>query len=151
MKKFLQRWFTKVPLVPHVCEYKCEGYCVHYGMSTQLTRAIEHPTDNHYPSAEVIQSWIDKGYDHAQVFQSHWACSCGKKLTFFFLANPNDCSQKHRQDTITQAVYDEMVTFHPLKRGASRGISMKEMTNSLCDEFCGTRKEEPYKPMFGGG
>ena len=137
----ITKWFTglfkKKVLPPHICKYECSGYCDHYGQMTHLTRDIS-PTEFHYPERDVYTKWwIKMGYDAAQVFQSHWKCSCGKRQTFFFLANPykRDPNRK-RNDNITQDIYDAMISHNPFKNGSSRGTSMDEMVDELTKEFC---------------
>lgn len=131
-------WFKKpfVPLVPHVCEFKCIGYCEHYGQTCDLEESLKNPSWHHYPPIQIKKSWLNIGYDRAFVFQSHWKCSCGKSQIFFFLANPLRKDEKGRKSTIPQIVYNEMMTYNPFKLGSSRGLSIDEVVNSITNELC---------------
>jgi len=131
LKKFLS-FFRPAPPIPHVCDFKCIGYGKHFGQVSELKEYIEHPNYYHYPSLEQTKVWINNGYVWASIFQSHWQCSCGKQLIYFFLDNPCvDYLNRKSIDTVSQKVYDEMVTHNPLKLNASRGHSLSEVTDEL--------------------
>lgn len=135
MINFLKNLFKKIPYIPHACEYKCVGYCEHFGQSIEINTAIENPSWHHYPSQNTLYNWRSKGLNIAQVFQSHWKCPCGKHKTFFFLANPKmNCGT--RNDKISVKIYDEMKTFNPFVQNNSSGKSLEEVTNELINKFC---------------
>lgn len=136
MINWIKSWFK--PVVPHICEYKCVGYCDHFNMSSDLDFAIKRPTSNHFPPPAIIKNWVKKGFSHAETFQSHWKCSCGKKHTYFFLANPYCQSEigRHRsKGTITKGEYSAMINFNPIRLKSYRGKSINELTNELCEEL----------------
>lgn len=138
MKRFLKKLFSKVQPKPHICEYKCVGYCSHYGMVSEIKDSIKNPSWHHYPSQSVLQRWMAAGFDYARVFQSHWQCSCGKRQTFFFLAHPSLGYGKRipGEDGVSKQIYNEMITFDPLKLNSSRGQSLEEVTGELINKFC---------------
>ncbi|MCE9539272.1 MAG: hypothetical protein K8R85_08645 [Bacteroidetes bacterium] len=144
MIKFFKDLFKKTTtkiIPPHVCEYKCTGYCPHFG-APYIQQGIDNPDWYHFPSSEVLREWLEKGFDVSPTFQSIWKCSCGKSLSYFFLANPykKETYTRDQYDSVFGSIsckcYDEMIQTDPIRQGASRGISAKEMTDELVKEFC---------------
>ena len=141
MRNFLKNLFGKVAqkvFRPHICVYKCVGYCSHYGMVSEIKKSIENLSWHHYPSQTVMKSWLASGFDYARVFQSHWQCSCGKNQIFFFLAHPSlgYGERPANSDTVSKEMYSEMITFNPFNLKSSRGKSLDEVTGELINKFC---------------
>lgn len=133
----LKQKFHKVNPV-HNCEFKCSGWCSHFNQVSEIADGLKNPTWYHYPSATVMERWMSEGFDYARVMQSHWNCTCGKHFTYFFLAKPSKGygGKIPQPDNISQATFDEMITYNPFARGASRGSSLSEVTKELIQEFC---------------
>lgn len=140
MKKFLKQIFARFHAVSpiHKCNFKCIGWCSHFNQVSEIQNGIDNPSWYHYPNIKVLGEWIGQGFDYARVMQSQWECSCGKHYTFFFLAKPSKGygDKIPQPDTISQSVYDEMITCNPLVLGSSRGTTLKETTDELIKEFC---------------
>lgn len=128
---------TPVPPAPHVCRFEYRSYCFHYCQVSEISNVITNPSWYHYPTKSIALDWIEKGYNWASVCQSHWSCSCGKNLTYFFLANPCvDYRGKKHINTIPTDFWEEMKKHHPVELNSSRGISLQEMTDELVEKFC---------------
>ena len=139
MKKllsFFKRGVAKTNPI-HNCVFKCTGWCSHFNQVSEIVKGLKNPEWYHYPDATVMEQWVSKGFDYARVMQSHWECDCGKFHTFFFLAKPSKGygDKIPQPDTISQAIFDEMITYNPFTRGASRGQTLSEVTNELTEQF----------------
>lgn len=144
MKKlisFFKRRFAKINPV-HNCVFTCSGWGSHFNQVNEIQDGIDNPSWYHYPSIEVMKGWLQQGFDYARVMQSHWNCTCGQRHTFFFLAKPSKGygNKIPQPDTIPTAMYQEMTTYNPFERGASRGKSITEVTDELIGELCWPKK-----------
>lgn len=135
IKHLKKLWIKSTPF-PHTCKFECIGYCTHYGMATDLDFVVKNPTAYHYPPQPIIMNWIKQGFKVASTFQSHWACDCGKKFTFFFLAHPHLKTGGKANHTISIQYYNGMILANPFDIGASAGKSLNEVTDSLINELC---------------
>lgn len=75
---------------PHVCEFKCLGFRLHYGQFTKITDIFDEPTYYHYRDTKKAEEWMSKGFKSAFIYNSWWGCPCGKHgvTHYFFLCHP---------------------------------------------------------------